>query len=137
MLKTLTDEFWCAFPPCHWDSNKGLYKVELNWKIKSLFQVLCTRLKLSKILKGKMSLSESVTFWLATPALSRTCPAAITHTRTHSQSQVFSYMSNVELQVGVDKGFKPVSLSGATYCVRVYCISLLLWCTLEHGTYCT
>ena len=85
--------------------------------MKLLFQVLSTRLKLSKILKGKMSLSESVTFWLATPALSRTCPTAITHTRTHSQSQVFSYMSNVELQVGVDKGFKPVSLSGATYCV--------------------
>ena len=83
--------------------------------MKLLFQVLSSQPKLSKILKGKMSLSESVTFWLATPALSRTCPTAITHTR--SQSQVFSYMSNVELQVGVDKGFKPVSLSGATYCV--------------------
>ena len=116
MLKTLTDEFWCAFPPRHWESNTGLYKVGLNWKITLLFQVLSYRLKLSKILKGKMSLSESVTFWLGTPALSRTCPTTITHTRTHSQSQVFSNMSNVELQVGVDKGFKPVSLSGATYC---------------------
>ena len=117
MLKTSTYEFWRAFPPCHSESNTGLYKVGLNWKIKLLFHVLSSQLKLSKILKGEMSLSESVTFWLGTPALSRTCPAAITHAHTHSQSQVFSYMSNVELQVGVDKGFKPVSLSGATYCV--------------------
>ena len=30
MLKTLTDEFWCAFPPCHWESNTGLYKSRIE-----------------------------------------------------------------------------------------------------------